>query len=61
MKDVKITKYWRTEPMDKGSDKYWSGCHTSEQDAIQYILNSGTVLSAGDTFEVLPYYEIDYD
>lgn len=61
---MKVVKYWRTEPVNKESDKYWSGGHYSEEAAIQYILNEFQehyLSLIGEEFEVLPYYEIVYD
>ena len=71
MKDVKITKYWRTEPLDKDidptssvADCLWSGYHPSEEDAINYILKRFDEYGfdfSGVEFEVLPYYVIEND
>jgi hypothetical protein len=56
---MKVVKYWRTEPVDKELDKYWSAYHESEEAAIQHVLYGEE--DAGGYFEVLPYYEIVYD
>jgi hypothetical protein len=65
MKDVKITKYWRTEPVDKECSGMWSGYHESEEDAIKYIMASirggGIFAFFAEDFEVLPYYVIEKD
>jgi hypothetical protein len=57
---MKVVKYWRTEPVDKESDKYWSGYHESEEAAINHVITCMRY-DLGDAFEVLPYYEIVYD
>jgi len=65
MKDVKITKYWRTEPVDKECSGMWSGYHESEEDAIAYVAKGfheiGIPAYSFYEFEVLPYYVIQND
>lgn len=63
MKDVKITKYWRTEPVNKECSGMWSGYHESEEDAVKYIVNMLVEhdMFRYEEFEVLPYYVIQND
>jgi len=64
MKDVKITKYWRTEPVDKESSGMWSGYHESEEVAILFVQKRFEEYQcdpSGLEFEVLPYYVIQND
>ncbi len=60
---MKAIKYWRTEPLDKQCTGLWSGYHNSEEEAVQYIID--TMVEHGrylyEDFEVLPYYVINID
>jgi hypothetical protein len=69
MKNSRVVKYWRTEPVNKKIDItsaaaacMWSGYHYSEEAAILFLqerFEEYQCDASGIEFEVLPYYVVE--